>query len=116
MVILNKLTKYVITRFVPKEAEIERIPSGRFREVPFVELKKAREPSEFEGKTIAIETSGILYDRKELKKLIDEIISEIPCMVGFSLNQIEQVLKNYPCRFEFKNELMKLKMEVDLAE
>jgi hypothetical protein len=65
-----KLTKYVITKFKPKDIEEERIPCSKLNGGKEEILYKPREPSEFEGKTIAIETSGVLFDKKELIELI----------------------------------------------
>ena len=72
-----KLIKYVITKFEPKEIEEERIPCSKLNGGKEEILYKPREPSEFEGKTIAIETSGILYDKDELKQLIHQVLEMI---------------------------------------
>ena len=68
-----KLTKYIITKFVPKEIEKEHIPCKKFNGGKDEILYRPREPSEFIGKTIALETSGILFDRDDIKRMIEEI-------------------------------------------
>lgn len=55
-------------------------------------------------------------EKQKVKDVIDRLIGEMPCMVGFSLSQIDDVLEGKPYRFEFRNALMKYKMKVDLAE
>jgi len=66
-----KITKYVITKFEPKEIKEEHLPCSKLIGGKEEILYKPREPSEFEGKTIALETCGILFDRDEIIKLIN---------------------------------------------
>lgn len=66
------MNKFVITRFVPKDPEEEEIAASRLHGGNF-RIKKAREPSDFEGKTTAIECSGELFDKKELLELVEEV-------------------------------------------
>jgi len=74
-----KITKYVITKFEPKEIKEEHLPCSKLIGGKEEILYKPREPSEFEGKTIAIETSGILYDKEELKTVIKKLTEGYSC-------------------------------------
>jgi hypothetical protein len=74
---MGELNKFVITRFVPKEQEEETVVSGALAgEQHEHKIKLAPEPSDFEGKTFAVESSGILFDQKELGILIDKLSKE----------------------------------------
>ena len=74
-----KITKYVITKFEPKEIKEEHLPCSKLIGGKEEILYKPREPSEFEGKTIAIKTSGILYDKEELKTVINNLTEGYSC-------------------------------------
>ena len=90
------MNKFVITRFVPKEQEEETVVSGALGGEPHEhKIKLAPEPSDFEGKTIATDCSGVLFDSKELKEVLDEEISkpESPKgMVGWTIPSFHQVI------------------------
>ena len=55
-------------------------------------------------------------DKQRVHDVIDKAIMKSPCMVGFSLKQIEEALKGKQYRFEVRNELRKHMMAVDLAK
>jgi len=73
---IKQLNKFFVTKFEPKKIEKEMYGDHTYKE-------KVREPSEFEGKTIAIECSGRLIDMEDLRQ---EAIKQLKyceeCMEG----------------------------------
>jgi hypothetical protein len=91
-----KFSKFVITKFVPKEQEEETVASGAISGEPHEhKIKLAPEPSYFEGKTMATECSGVLFDSKELKDVLDEEVLKPESrkgMVGWTIPSFHKAI------------------------
>lgn len=125
---MKKINKYIITRFVPKEQQEETVVSGALVGEPHDhKIKLAPELSDFEGKTIAIESSGLLFDSKDIKDILDEEVSKPESnkgMVGWTIPSFHQAIDSINISQHTKNMiksrcsalLHKHGLKVDVAE